>query len=597
MCKLSVLGSLNTQDNVEFIAEEDALLEIHPNGSNYNLSNAIFQGDGRIDLYIDNEQGSVSFNSSRFSNVNFESQADNLVITGCTFDTPYAYLNSSNGNVSISNSTLTNYALNLSNFDQQNYLNEKVSVIGCNFTGPSEYYMEAIIVHNYGKYHIQNNSIENYYIGIDLSFSGDGRPAAVDQLVDNNVIFNCASDGINAYNSKGIIYKNNIYNNYYGVRFLNNCNFQLFGDQNAQSYSETQQIADNSGIEVYAASLGFPTNFRYNTIRDWNNLGNPDDPLVFWDVPEGIIRSQADVRCNNWGTGFNPPQDLGNNNVMFLYDPVWLIPVGPPPPPPPDKVLYENALTDFVNGNDAEAEALYKSLIVQYPYSLYAEASMKDLLRLEQSTDQDYTSLQDYYSTNDSIQSDSLLLVLSNVLVNDCNVKLENFPAAINYYESVLDNPLSEVDSIYAIIDLGYVYTLMEQDGLKSNYTGRYTEHKPCSIKEFQIRKNYLLSLIPSKNTYRRLSSDISAGSLSQNYPNPTLDITMITYSLNKVSNIFVRLVDNSGKTVKSFKEGNMPAGVHKIEMNVKDLPTGIYFYSLFIDGNLMDTKKINIIR
>lgn len=282
---------------------------------------------------------------------------------------------------------------------------------------------------------------------------------------------------------------------------------------------------------------------------------------------------------------------------MFLYDPVWLIPVGPPPPPPPDKVLYENALTDFVNGNDAEAEALYKSLIVQYPYSLYAEASMKDLLRLEQSTDQDYTGLQDYYSTNDSIQSDSLLLVLSNVLVNDCNVKLENFPAVINYYESVLDNPLSEADSIYAIIDLGYVYTLMEQDGLKSNYTGRYTEHKPSSIKDFQTRKNYLLSLIPSKNSFRRLSSDIGAGSLNQNYPNPTPDLTMITYSLSKMSNVIVRLIDNSGKTVKSFKEGNMPVGIHKIEMNVKDLSTGIYFCSFFKDGNLMDTKKINIIR
>lgn len=32
LCKLNVLGSLNTQDNVEFIAEEDAVLEIHLNG-------------------------------------------------------------------------------------------------------------------------------------------------------------------------------------------------------------------------------------------------------------------------------------------------------------------------------------------------------------------------------------------------------------------------------------------------------------------------------------------------------------------------------------------------------------------------------------
>ena len=564
------------------------------NGQNFTISNAKFSGinGGYVDLNLNNTVTQTFINSSQFIRTNIINSADNLYLNDCLFENHDGYIYTKNGNVSCVNSNFINTGLFCDNLSSSE--NDFVIVENCNFY-TNAHSLLGICVNNYPSYSIINNSIQGYYDGVNLFYAGYGREG--NQKIESNVIFNCQENGILAYNSTGIIFNNNIYNNYYGVRFMNNCNFQLNGNPYAHYYSETQQIADNLGIDVYAASNSFPTNFQFNSIRDSDNVGNPDDPLLLWDVPQGVLRQTADVRSNNWGSGFVASVDLGNSNVNFLVDPIWHIMIGPPPPPPEDKVLYETALNNFAIGNDAEAKTQYQSIIEQYPSSLYAKASMKDLLRLEQSTDQNYTSLQDYYSMNDSIQSDSLLTSLANILVNDCNIKLQNYSAAIDWYEGVLDNPPSETDSIYAIIDLGYVYTLIEQEGLKSNFTGRYAEHKPVDVKDFQKIKNYLLSLIPAKISDPGVLTDNASGSFTQSYPNPSSDRVTLTYTVKNESNVFVRLVDNTGKSVNIYNEGTKYAGSYKVEISVLDLSPGIYHASLFINGELADTEKLSIVR
>ncbi len=85
--------------------------------------------------------------------------------------------------------------------------------------------------------------------------------------------------------------------------------------------------------------------------------------------------------------------------------------------------------------------------------------------------------------------------------------------------------------------------------------------------------------------------------SLSQNYPNPFNPTTKISYSLKKSANIELRLFDVNGKLLKILESGNRHVGSNSINLSSENLASGIYFYSLFADGVMIDTKKAIILK
>jgi photosystem II stability/assembly factor-like uncharacterized protein len=90
--------------------------------------------------------------------------------------------------------------------------------------------------------------------------------------------------------------------------------------------------------------------------------------------------------------------------------------------------------------------------------------------------------------------------------------------------------------------------------------------------------------------------------SLSQNYPNPFNPATNIKYQI--ANNKFIRLVvyDILGKEVAVLVNGKQSPGEYEVQFpNVQSanvqLPSGVYFYSLFADGERVDTKKMVLIK
>ncbi|MEZ5197869.1 MAG: hypothetical protein R2764_16230 [Bacteroidales bacterium] len=51
-----------------------------------------------------------------------------------------------------------------------------------------------------------------------------------------------------------------------------------------------------------------------------------------------------------------------------------------------------------------------------------------------------------------------------------------------------------------------------------------------------------------------------------------------------------------TGKRIKTFSEGIVEKGSHFVEFNAVGLPSGIYFYSIEVNGKLSDSKKMVII-
>jgi hypothetical protein len=63
--------------------------------------------------------------------------------------------------------------------------------------------------------------------------------------------------------------------------------------------------------------------------------------------------------------------------------------------------------------------------------------------------------------------------------------------------------------------------------------------------------------------------------------PNPVKSLTTIGFGLSQTNRIELAVFNSNGKKVKTLLNGTKPSGSHQIQMDVNDLPNGIYFVVL----------------
>ena len=534
-------------------------------------------------LYIDDTE--TTFNNISFNNTRLSQYGAGLTLNNCTFnDCDIIY---STGNSTISGCTLAGTSLLLDNLLRDP--DTEVEVLGNTFANTFMY--PAIWVWAYDNFKIENNVIQNSEVGIKLSYSGNG---ATNNTIKDNHIYNCDSSGIESYASYAVIENNNIHDNLVGIKLMNNSNVAIRGNRNAQNYSETQLIRFNTSYELYASLGSFPWQLRYNVIWDEYDPNLAYNWLIYYDIPYGYRHDMLDIRYNCLGENFNPLSNL-YPHTYYYYQPQWCPPGGELKSGDPIEDLYMGALDQMENGNYVEARNQFQQLIELYPSSSFAISAMKELFRIEKFALNDFAGLKQYFRTNDSIIADTMIMHLGDKLANKCEVELENWMVAINWYEDMITNPLSFQDSIFAIIDLGYVYMLMDNQE-KSSYAGRLKEFIPETKEIYFEHKNYLLSLLPGerhKEKFPEVSYKSDQGRLLQNVPNPFSETTQIGYTLEHEALVSIIITDLTGKVVKQYNEGHQSKGAHKIDVIKKDLAPGTYFYILHINGKPTDTRKM----
>jgi photosystem II stability/assembly factor-like uncharacterized protein len=84
---------------------------------------------------------------------------------------------------------------------------------------------------------------------------------------------------------------------------------------------------------------------------------------------------------------------------------------------------------------------------------------------------------------------------------------------------------------------------------------------------------------------------------LFQNYPNPFNSMANVKVQMLKQGFVELKVFDISGKLVKTLLKQNLYSGEHKVSFNTSDLTSGVYFYTLFVDGNRVDTKKAILLK
>lgn len=88
---------------------------------------------------------------------------------------------------------------------------------------------------------------------------------------------------------------------------------------------------------------------------------------------------------------------------------------------------------------------------------------------------------------------------------------------------------------------------------------------------------------------------------LSQNYPNPFNNATVIGYSVDRPSDIVVKVYDITGKEVATLVNERKPTGAFSVNFNNSDIATGTYFYRLVARSDngktTVETKKMVVMK
>lgn len=100
---------------------------------------------------------------------------------------------------------------------------------------------------------------------------------------------------------------------------------------------------------------------------------------------------------------------------------------------------------------------------------------------------------------------------------------------------------------------------------------------------------------------YRFMNSEISSVEsklpiqfeLKQNYPNPFNPTTMIDYSVNVESFVRMKVLDVLGREIITLVNQQQKPGLYKVKFDASKFSTGIYYYSLFVNGFKESRKMI----
>ncbi|MDZ7743682.1 MAG: C25 family cysteine peptidase [Bacteroidota bacterium] len=561
------LNSGNTISSVTFTSTESnewTGLVFEDETSDYGVNSCVFENCG-VSGYAHN----LDVDNTDFDNAFIEYSAGKLDVNGCDFTDSYIY--AFDGTlvlpVQVINSTFNNTANN-------NY---------------------PIKIDNYRLFDIHGNDIKhNDKTGIAIYNSKGTRGAVIQDIYDNTIYSKTAGSGstdfgIRVYNSHAdIIDDNYIYNNYVGVVSYNTSEVNIVGDCNAANEAEAQRIKDNSLRQVYTDENSFPTDFMYNVIYD----ANANTYYVYYD--RGFVGyPDTDIRDNYWGTGFVP----GNNlypAVCFIYSPTWNFGCTKNGSV---ESKYDSAVQFIVSQDYLTAETLFKEIVVDSPDSKYAKASIKQLFSLKELYDNDYESLKSFYDTTSVLQDTTDIAKLADWLSNKCDVKLQNYQTAINWYEDIIENPESENDSTFAIIDLGYLYLIMEDTSQRQGMACRFPQYRFSDRVNYTKYRDKLLDNLYCGETTTGINepelNNLNAISNISISPNPVFTQVNIDLSSKEQGLLNIEIYDMSGRLILKSNDHTINKGSNSLFIDLSDHPKGVYNCTFNLNNNSTLTKKI----
>ncbi len=112
-----------------------------------------------------------------------------------------------------------------------------------------------------------------------------------------------------------------------------------------------------------------------------------------------------------------------------------------------------------------------------------------------------------------------------------------------------------------------------------------------------ELAENWKASFSFGTPGRQNFSNTIDNHSLSQNYPNPVQSKTRISFSMQEPGYLSIRLYDIYGRQISTLINGFKEKSAYHFYYDTSLLPTGIYFYSMIVNNQLIDTKKMVVVQ
>jgi len=380
-------------------------------------------------------------------------------------------------------------------------------------------------------------------------------------------------------------------NNFIGLGGLRNSSLYLAGNKQP-TY---QSFSNNYSDEMAFTHDSFPKDIRHNLIYD--SLHPSDALLRCTNCDES---SEHDVSYNYWNV--SDPFELILPLERYHIQPLWDMDPGMTPEIAADQDLFELAKYNLRIGHNDLAVIQFMDLIENYPDTQYKEEAAKLLMAASGSSSDTIYDLQHFYATEPNLHNDIGIDKLADYLVNYCNLKLEDYQAVVDWYEAIILNPPSVADSIYAVIDLGYTYLLMNAADDRAQYVGKYTQYIPKSLQTFRRDLDgYINQLLHSTPANSNVPPVPISFVLHQNYPNPFNPTTTIAFDIPEDAPVQLAIYNIRGQLVKEIRYETLPKGYHRMVWDGKDrhnqsMGSGVYFYRMTYKGKA-NTKKMCIMK
>ena len=157
-----------------------------------------------------------------------------------------------------------------------------------------------------------------------------------------------------------------------------------------------------------------------------------------------------------------------------------------------------------------------------------------------------------------------------------CLSGLDNIMPESIFNLNIHNNPLLTMCAVESICD--YLVNPAGAVDIHENASG-------CnSIEEIELACN----IIPSVE-------DLTSNNKFKITPNPCSGSINLRYKTYEVGTLIFDVMDLSGVKVKSQTFENLKPGTHELEIDLNDLPAGIYFCTLKIENELHITKMIKL--
>jgi len=153
--------------------------------------------------------------------------------------------------------------------------------------------------------------------------------------------------------------------------------------------------------------------------------------------------------------------------------------------------------------------------------------------------------------------------------------------------------------SIYLSENLSANWTV-DYTATSGNY--RYISSDRDGLHFWAVRDNGGISYLDLPVGVEQISTEVpETFSLSQNYPNPFNPTTNLEFGISELGYVTLKVFNTMGVEVATLVSENKPAGKYKVNFSAneadRNLSSGVYYYSLSLNGKLLDTKRMMLLK